>query len=301
MSKFLEDSCLDEVKNCDIFLLVPGRTLRKPVRQEYEEAVKASKPILILVKKLQHWEEKDREDDLRTFLSQTAEAVPKDNIAPYVPHHAHYSSLKELENKIAEGIAGEIARRLSREPIVTQTRQEMYELGTSLAVSARKRLYVAQRTPSLFFGARGYSEADSEKLPHEGEFNRSIEDWINSVVKEKSREFIYVYDAVKTKEEMNKLRLQQSVRDAIIRLKDAEKASGHRFRVSSAPGMFSGPIGLGDNWFALWLMGSDNAICVSHVNEEIADIIAGLSKQMAAKITSADQLLEELGISASTS
>ncbi|MBI2908711.1 MAG: hypothetical protein HYX92_13800 [Chloroflexi bacterium] len=100
---------------------------------------------------------------------------------------------------------------------------------------------------------------------------------------------------------MSDLCMQESVGDAIARLKGLEKACGHRFRLSSAPGMFSGPIGLGDNWFAMWLMGSDNAVSVSYVNERIADLVARLFKQMAAKITSAQELLDELGIGVPTS
>ncbi|MBI2908712.1 MAG: DUF4062 domain-containing protein [Chloroflexi bacterium] len=175
MSKFLEESYLDEVRGCDIFLLIVGKTLRQAVKREYEEAVKASKPILILVKRLQQWEEKEREEDLRIFLGQAAAVSPADDIVPYIPFYSHYSTLSELENKVAEGITSEIARKLSREPIITQTRQEMYELGTSMVVSARTRLCIAQRTPSLFFGPRAYSGPGAEKLPHEVEFNKALE------------------------------------------------------------------------------------------------------------------------------
>src|ERR1700741_5159077 len=58
---------LDAVRDCDVFVLILGQSLRPAVRREYEEAVRTLKPILVFVKSRN--KDEKREEDLESFLA----------------------------------------------------------------------------------------------------------------------------------------------------------------------------------------------------------------------------------------
>jgi len=68
MSYSPNESCREEVRDCDIFLMLLWKSFRTKVKEEYNEAVKQNKPILILVKSLIRNEK--RKDDLENFLKE---------------------------------------------------------------------------------------------------------------------------------------------------------------------------------------------------------------------------------------
>ncbi|GEM_PF-2558650 len=294
MNKYVEDSYLDEIEACDIFVIILWRSLRPAVKREYEQAVSTGRPILMFSKLLK--ENEEREPDLKQFLDGNLDPASQDKRSP-IYFRKSYRSLADFATVLREGIIGEISRRISREPVVTHTHEEMYELGTKIVKSARKRLFVAQRTPSLFFGPMGYENTAETPLVYETKFYEAISDWCRIVETNDNTEFILLYDVEATKNAIEKHNMHAKVKDAIISLKDLQTKTGGNFRLSPSPPKYSGPIGVGDDWFAFWILGTHDSICISYANEKIADEFAQIFRQISSKSSSDVTLLEELGIS----
>ncbi|MFQ5854550.1 MAG: DUF4062 domain-containing protein [Anaerolineae bacterium] len=188
MSKTLEDAYIDEVRDCDVFVLLLWKTLRPAVELEYGEAIRNNKPILLFVKMLKDNEE--REPKLNKFLGLVRKMEGENTEAAHVRFYKHYRSLAELEEGLRQGIIGEINRRLRRTVMVTHTRKEMYELGTNIILAAQRRLCIAQQTPSLFLGPREYLAPESERIAYEMDFSEALRTWIGKAVDDPERECI---------------------------------------------------------------------------------------------------------------
>ncbi len=290
MSKVLSNAYLDEVKNCDFFVLILWKTFSEAVEQEYIEAVNNNKPTLIFIKML--GKNEFREEKLSRFIGELERI--NSHQALFIPFYKEYRRLDHFSQLLKEGLIKELERKLYATPITTHTREEMYELGTEIIESARKRLYIVQRTPSLIFGSRPYH--DDQKLQYEAHFVSALEDWIEKTVQNKDRHCIYLFCPENTKEEMEKKEMQIKVKRGIEAFKEKEKRSEYRFRFSSLQGRFSGPIAIGDNRVALWIMGEDNAVSVSFINIRVSDEIVKILKQQASGLKSTETLFHELGL-----
>jgi hypothetical protein len=95
-SKSLRSSYLDEVKQCDIFALIAGKHLTKPVADEFETAQASMKPILFFLRNLE-----ERSDELKKVIS---DADVK---------YASYSTSEEFEQEFKRALDAEIARSLA--------------------------------------------------------------------------------------------------------------------------------------------------------------------------------------------
>ena len=297
MSKTLEDAYIDEVRACDVFVLMLWKSLRPAVEHEYAEAVRGNKSILIFVKMLKEGEERDGK--LQAFLGKLKKRYERDEADPEaarIRFYKHYRTLAQLEEGLRDGIVGEVNRKLSRTVVTTLSRQEMYELGTSIVLAARKRLYIAQQTPSLLFGPRDYFAPDGEKVSYEVRFYEALRQWIERALDDKRRECICLYNAQSTKIEVERYQLWDRVKNNMLMLKRKQRRSGHRVRITSALTRFSGPIAVGDNWFAIWVMGEENAVSISYVSERVADALGSVFRQLSSKITTAEDLLREIGV-----
>ncbi|MCL0065432.1 DUF4062 domain-containing protein [Dehalococcoidia bacterium] len=264
MSKACEDAYIDEVKNCDILVLILWKTLRSAVKREFDEALSNNRPILIFVKTLHPGEECD--PYLLEFLQgiEPIDGPDRRESAPYIPFYVHYNTLEELKKRIKEGIITEISRMLAREPMTTHTRQGMYELGTRIVRSAKRRLFLFELTPCLLFGPR--------KVHWEQEYYDALQEWIRLVEQSSARQFLYFFDLQSTREELTRHPENRSrVKDAIATLKKTERDTTARFQLTmpSSPN-YSGPMGLGDDWLAFWLVGQDDAVAISLVNAKLS-------------------------------
>lgn len=291
MSKALREAYLDEVRNCDFFVLILWKTFREAVEIEYVEAVNNNKPILVFVKMLRKNEV--REERLSRFIGELEKA--NNQRARYIPYYREYRSLDQFCRFLKEGLMYETEKRLHAAPLTKHTREEMYQLGTEAIRSARKRLYIIQMTPSLVFGPRPYHE--DKKLPYDVNFVNALEEWIEKVFQDDDRECVYMYSLQSTREEMEREQMQQHVKQKIILYKEKERLSEYRFRFSSISTPHSGPIAVGDNRVAIWITGEDNAISISFVNRKVADELVKILKQMVSKMTTTEALLQELGLS----
>jgi len=166
-----------------------------------------------------------------------------------------------------------------RSPIYTMARNEMYELGISIIRYAQRRLYLFQRTPSLLLGARPYIADDSKKYAYEKEFADTLETWIKDNYKYDEKEFIYLFSAEATKKEIEDEQLEKNakhltyIKGNMQRLKKVEEDSGHRFKVRKLDVPISGPLIIGDNRYAIWILGEDQAVSISQDNKGISDIL----------------------------
>jgi hypothetical protein len=290
MSKELEDAYLDEVRSCDIFVLILWKTLKPAVLREYEEAIRANKPILIFVKLMR--EDERREHKLATFLGKIRKTSKAETADTCIRFYKHYRSLQDLETELRKGIIGEIERKLSESVTVTNTKEELYEGATSMVKLAHRRLYIMQRTPSLFFEPQGY---------YEEEFHAALTNWIEKAWQDCGRELMYLYRADKTREEIVRLGKDQTligrIRDTIRKYKRIEEETKRRIRFSSLPTNYQGPIfGAGDNRFAIWFTGEEGATAISYVNAKMADGFVKVFQELGNRVTTVADLLRELDI-----
>lgn len=285
------ESYTEGVRDCDIFLLLLWKSLSSGVLEEYNEAVKRSKPILMLVKSLAGNEK--RTPELTTFLKKfdpnSRERPPR-----RVTYHK-YRSVAELKTAVRESVAAEIAK-FYREPVYTMARNEMYELGTSIIQYAQRRLYVFQRTPSLILGARPYIADDSKKYAYEREFADVLKKWIGANYELADKEFVYLFSAKATEKEIRGEPLEERVKDNVGRLKEIEVESGHRFRIETLDVPMSGPLIVGDNRYAIWVLGEDQAVSISQENKGISDILVMILNSYSQKHLSNEEMLSVLGL-----
>lgn len=285
------ESYTEGVRDCDVFLLLLWKSLSSGVQEEYNEAVKRSKPILMLVKSLAGNEK--RTPKLTTFLKKFD---PNSRGRPprRVTYHK-YRSVAELKTAVRESVAAEIAK-FYREPVYTMARNEMYELGTSIIQYAQRRLYVFQRTPSLILGARPYIADDSKKYAYEREFADVLKKWIGANYELADKEFVYLFSAKATKKEIRGEPLKERVKDNVRWLKKIEVESGHRFRIETLDVPMSGPLIVGDNRYAIWVLGEDQAVSISQENKGISDILVVILNSYSQKHLSNEEMLSVLGL-----
>jgi len=56
-------------------------------------------------------------------------------------------------------------------------------------------------------------------------------------------------------------------------------------------------MGLGDDWFAFWIVGQEDAVSVSFVDEKVSDALSRIFHQMGSKRISLEELFEDLELS----
>lgn len=291
------ESWTEEVIDCDIFLLLLWKSISSGVLEEYNEAVKQSKPILMLVKSLAGNEKRTR--GLTTFLKKFDPNARK-RPPRRVTYHK-YRSVAELKTAVRKSVAAEIAR-FYKKPVFTMARKEMYELGTSIIQFTQRRLYLFQQTPSLILGARPYIEDDSKKYTYEKQFTEVLERWIKDNYNLNDKEFLYLFSPKATEEEIRDKRLKDNadylsiVKRMVYWLKEIEIESGRRFRIAMPDVPISGPLIIGDTRYAIWVLGKDKAVAISQENKGICDILVRILNGYSQKHMSAEDILLALGL-----
>ncbi len=180
--------------------------------------------------------------------------------------------------------------------LTANTRESMYQMGTSIILAAQDRLLIAQQTPSLLLGPRDYDAPDDERLAYETEFHDTLLNWVDQTVIDKSRHCIYLFDPQRTQQEIHKNHLEHKAKERLRMLKERERKSGYRFRIAATKRSYSGPIAVGDNWLALWIMGEANVVVISFVNKEVADALMDVFRQLASEITPLDKALRDMDL-----
>lgn len=296
MSRSPSDSYLDAVRGCAIFVMILWKSLSPAVMEEYEEALRSNKPILIFVKSLVDNEE--REDELKAFLTKLSSRSP-DRVRPVV--YRNYRGISQLRHAIRDSVKEEIAK-FYKTPLSTLSREEMYNLGKDIIRSAQKRLYLYQKTPSMILGAREYLVDDLTKYAHEKEFVDTLKDWVDSKRAKADKEFLYLFSEEATRLEIEQEGLNEhpqiveALKQRIVDLKNVGDETGHRFRIGFFDGPISGPLIVGDNRFGIWLLGGDDAVSISQDNEPICSVLVRMLRAHAQKSLSAEEIISKLGI-----
>lgn len=257
-----DQAYIEEVRDCDIFVMILWKSLRKAVLKEYQEAVKMCKPILIFLKVL--LEDEEREKDLKKFIHQLKGETTNGSI--YRTVFAEYKKVSEFREVVKKSIVNEAAR-FYRTPFSTLSREEMYNIGTDIIKFSQKRLYLIQRTPSLFFGAREYDASENQKWQYEVDFLSALEEWISVAKKDQKRSLLYLYcpqsslQEVKNASNEFRKKLIKKIYERIRQYKKVEENTGRRLRFLPITRPFSGPLAVGDNRFAIWVFGAQDGCC----------------------------------------
>jgi hypothetical protein len=177
-----------EVQQCHIFVMLLWKTFPNAVRSEYEEAVARAKPILIFVKDLEDT------DKHRPELARFLKSLRGGEDAGFAIRTTYrtFRKLSELSKALREALAEEIAKFYEK-PQISATRTQLYDLGTSIIKNAQKRLYLVQRTPALFLGARDYLAPNQEKKHFEKRFLDELTKWIKDARNDPKRTLLYVF------------------------------------------------------------------------------------------------------------
>jgi len=271
--------------------------LQSAVAEEYTEALKQNKPILIFVKSLVESEE--REQPLKEFLSSLSSDSPQHPSARVT--YKTYRRISELREAVRESVSAEIAK-IYKEPIYTVARDEMYELGAPIIRDAERRLYLFQRTPSLILSSRDYLADDSMKYAYEKTFEDVLQTWVCKNCGLADRKFLYLFSPEATRREIENKRLASNpaylaeVRSRIERLTNIEVQSGYRFRVAMVDVPICGPLIVGDNRYAIWVLGADQAVSISQFNKAICDILVTMLNSYGQRHLSSDEIVSALGL-----
>ena len=276
LSASASEAYIDGVRDCDIFILLVWKDITDPVIKEYREARNLNKPILAFCKYINQKEA--RSAALEAFMKKAFDAnrgVVYEN----------YRKMQELRDAINHAVSAELVS-IYKEPLLTQSVEEMYELGSDIIINAKRRLAIFQKTPTLLLGARDY--ISNMKVAYEEEYHNLLKNWIDknkkNVGKDSSIEFLYVFSIAKTIAEMHKHKLFQDgsfmneMKTRIRRYSQIEKSSGNRFRFVPYPSEISGPLIVGDLRYAIWFIGGQQPIAISQRNEKISDNMVRMIK-----------------------
>lgn len=289
MDKFVEDAYLEEVKKCNLFLLLLWKDFMEAVEREYNTAVENDIPVLVFVKQLKVGE--NRSQKLDTFLGKKIE---KGKIKE-VPFYKEFRSLKELKAGIKRGLSATISRKLLEPVLTTSSVEDISKMALSIVERAKRRLLVIYRTPIILFGPRPY---DSELERHqEKEFYDTIINWVEKMVEDDSRRCLYLYSYRDSKKEMKNYRLNERVKTNIEKFKEIEEKTQCRFELSSIS-EYPGKILVGDNRFGIWFRGpKDKVISIFQTDENISKNMMDLFYlYRGASAKTVNELLVELDI-----
>jgi hypothetical protein len=283
-------ACLQEVRDCDVFVLIIYRSYSEPTFEEYYEAVERNKPIIVLLRDT----DVPREEKVTEFLQGLRE--PHGNEARFL--FKTYRTLADFRTAFREALARELTRLL-RSPMCTMTRERMYDLGTEIVRSSQRRLAIVQRTPSLFFGARPYDS--DQKWVWEREFLAHLEAWVEEAgAQDSHRHLVYAYLPRDARQHFLECKagpreaIAKRVREVLPRYKQVQSDTGQRLRFVALETTISGPFAVGDDRVGFWLLGDQGAVCLYQENRRIADLIFEMLLGQTFPRSTAEEMVEEL-------
>jgi hypothetical protein len=206
-----------------------------------------------------------------------------------------YRKVSEFKKELKESIVNE-ASKFYKTPFYTLSREEMYKLGIDIIKFSQKRLCLIERTPSLFLGAREYDAPDDQKWKYESDYLSALKDWIRIAEKDQKKSLLYLYCPQSSLREIENMNTEYRGEIAVnIRTyKKIEQNTGRRLRFLPVTRPFSGPIAVGDNQFAIWVFGAQDAFAISQNNAKIADDLVRMLHVYHSGEISADMMIEQL-------
>jgi hypothetical protein len=281
---------IEAVRECDMLVLIIYRQWSAAVMAEFEEAVAQDKPVIVLVRA----SEEPRDAQIQQFLAglQGRDAVMR------VPRYVYktFGTLRQFRESLHEALVHEMSRRF-QPPLHTQTREEMYDLGTDIVQYSQRRIAVFERTPSLFLGARPYHAKQDGKWGYEERFVRAWEGWIATAVTDTRREFVYTFSTdytqrlIAAQSDAVRVAIRATLTERATYYKDLERQSGLRLRFAPLA-TISVPVIVGDSRVAFWMLGGqDLAVCIQQENRQIAQFVVQMLKAHMVQSVDADAMM----------
>jgi len=315
-SSTAEKAYLDEVQKCDIFVLLLGRQYSSATEDEYREAIKHLKPILVFV----------RATGEKHSVPVTE--VDAQKLAIFYSHakkrtiYKKYETLTSFRKGLKEALATEIAKFYSH-PGTAQSVTEMYDLGIKIINHSGRRLYIFQKTPTLLLYCESYQKFRNRNMAYERRFLSALENWINRNFPKSTRsqnsesnssldgrefrphiEFRFLFSYESTMAELNainqsplRIQIAENINQRILWLTRIEQDHPEdEFSVGMTSTAFSGPQIIGDSTYAMWVMGGDDPISISQENLQLSDLLCNAFAKQAFKATDLRDLAEKLGV-----
>ena len=289
MAESPTEAYLEKVRNCNIFVLLLWKSFTDAVCNEYNEAIRKNKPVLIFLKSLK--DDEKRSAELTFFINNIESASVKATI------YKQYRTIEQLRQEVKKAISNEIAKNYEI-PRISQTREDLYDLGGSIISQSYNRVFIFEKTPCLFLGSRDYLSSEEKKVSYEAKVVSILSNWIEKNKNKDYTEFLSLFSLEKTNIELNPLRNNKeylnNVKAKILKYKQYEEDTGFRFRFLPVQLAISGWMLVGDIHYAMWFIGESTAL--SQKNEKISNQIVDQLKRSHDIRISANKLLLDLGL-----
>ncbi len=238
-----------------------------------------------------------REEKLTYFLDELRKNAQDSIQGGRILAYNDFRSLADLEKAIEDAISKEIRRQLRHTVDTAGTRQEMYLLGARIASSSRERLYVVQKSGILILGARDYNAPSSQRIWYEVEYLNALDNWINSCIGDPTRRCVYLYEVDGTRKEIENYNLKKIAASNLIRYKELERESACRFQIASMTVKHPpGPMTVGDDWYAFWVMGAHDAVTISFSHQLVCNEVVKVLNPLINRGATLENQLHELGL-----
>lgn len=265
MDKTLESAYIDEIKKSHIFVAILWKDLTEPVEKEYTTAIELGIPILLLVKMITYRE--SRTQKLDRLLNGNIEDNSK-NVLQVVPFRKKFRTLNELHEELKDGLMNLISERFT-EPALTATSNEITsKTALNMIQNAKRRLLLVVRTPQILLGLRPYDSKNKNYL-EEALYN-AVNKWIDEMIIDEKREFLFLYSEEHTRKEIKQFNLQNVWEKNLIKYREIEEKTRGRFELAPIQ-EFPGRILISDNSFGIqFRTPRDKVVCVFRQDASVA-------------------------------
>jgi hypothetical protein len=265
MDKPLENAYIDEIKKSHIFVAILWKDLTEPVEKEFNAASELGIPILLLVKMITYRE--SRTQRLDSLLNGNAEAKLGEGLQ-LVPFRKKFRTLKELSKELKEGLMNLVSDRFIEPALTTTSNEVTSKMALNLIKNSKKRLLLIVKTPQILLGLRPYDSKKKNYL-EEGLYD-AVSKWIDEMVIDERREFLFLYSEEHTQNEIKKFNLQNIYEQNLKKYIDIEKKTCGRFELAPIQ-EFPGRILIGDNSFGIQFRAPNNkVVCVFRQDASVA-------------------------------
>jgi len=245
MDKTLESAYIDELKKADIFVGILWKDLTEAVEKEINTAFELGIPLLLLAKMITYRE--SRTQRLDRLLYGNTEADPRQGLQ-IVPFRKKFRTLKEFGRELKEGLMNLVSNRFT-EPALTTTNNEVTtRIALNMIQNAKRRLLLVVKTPQILLGLRPY-DSENKNYLEEALYN-AVSKWVDEMIKDERRHFLFLYSQEHTQNEIKNFNLQNIWEKNLEKyLKIKEKTNG-RFELASIK-EYPGRILISDNSFGI--------------------------------------------------
>jgi hypothetical protein len=141
----LEESYLVKVRECDLFILLLGQNITDPVRKEWQTAVAAGKPRLVLLKK------GERNPEAQAFV-KTIDVK-----------WAEFATLNDLKRQVQEAVTDELIRSYRRYRLQSRDLGPLGEFLERLGQSGTV-VKVDNRSGGVYFEGKGSAHIEGDVI-----------------------------------------------------------------------------------------------------------------------------------------